>query len=101
MAASPSAVDRNSSHVSSGNYLDMFYQNVRGLRTKSVEFFNVCSFDFKIVCLTETWLNESFSSQNFFPEMYTVYRSDRDCHIKLRGGGVLIAVSEAVFGVKR
>jgi hypothetical protein len=53
-----SAVDKDTSNVGSGNYLDIFYQNVRGLRTKSVESFNnVCSFDFKIVCLTETWLN--------------------------------------------
>ena len=85
-----------------GNYLDIFYQNVRGLRTKSVEIFsNVCSCDYKIVCLTETWLNESFPSSNFFPETYTVYRSDRDCSDKLRGGGVLIAISNTVFGVKR
>jgi hypothetical protein len=55
MAASSSAVDRNTSNVGSGHYLDIFYQNVRGLRTKSVELFsNVCSFDFKIVCLKET-----------------------------------------------
>jgi hypothetical protein len=33
--------------------------------------------------------------------MCAVYCSDRDCHIKLRGGGTLIAVSEAVFGAKR
>jgi hypothetical protein len=37
----------------------------------------------------------------FPPEMYTVYRSDRDCDTKLRGWGDLIAVSEVVFGVKR
>jgi hypothetical protein len=38
-----------------------------------------------------------------FPEVYPVrvYRSARDCHTKLRGGGALIAVAEAVFGVKR
>jgi hypothetical protein len=36
-----------------------------------------------------------------FPELYAVYRSDRDCHTKSRGGGALIAISEADFGVKR
>jgi hypothetical protein len=33
--------------------------------------------------------------------MYTVYRSDTDCHIKLRCGGALIYFSEADFGAKR
>lgn len=89
-------------HTGSGNPLDIFYQNVRGLRTKSVEIFdNVCSSDFKIICLTETWLNESFSNSNFFPETYSIYRSDRNCLDKLRGGGVLTAVSNTVFGAKR
>jgi hypothetical protein len=61
----------------------------------------VCSLDFKIIFLTETWLNESFSTHNFFPEPYTIYISDRDCHDKLRCGGVLTAVTDTIFGVKR
>jgi hypothetical protein len=41
-------------------------------------------------------LNVSFSSQKIFRKIYTVvYRSDRDCHTKLRGGGASIAVSGA------
>jgi hypothetical protein len=59
------------------------------------------SLNFKIVCLTEKRLNESFSSQNCIPAIYTVYRCDRYCHTKLRGGGALIAVSESVFGARR
>ncbi|PNF38084.1 hypothetical protein B7P43_G16078 [Cryptotermes secundus] len=63
----------------SGSCIYIFYQNVRGLRTKSVEICNnVCSFDFRVICLTETWLNDSFSSSNLFPDTYAVYRSDRD-----------------------
>jgi hypothetical protein len=66
MAASPITVPRNRFNVGSGYYIDIFYQNVRGLRTKSTEIFNnVCSYDFKIICLTETWLNESHCSQKF------------------------------------
>jgi hypothetical protein len=61
----------------------------------------VCSSDYKIICLTETWLNESFSSSNFFPYNYAVYRSNRDSADKSRGGGVLIAVSNIVSGVRR
>jgi hypothetical protein len=101
MTASPFTVIRNRSNVGSRYYIDNFYQNIRGLRTKSIEIFNnVCSYDFKIICLTKTWLNESHCSQIFFPEVYAVYRSDRDCHTKSRGGGALIAISEVVFGVK-
>jgi hypothetical protein len=85
----------------SGNYVNNFYQNVRGLRTKSVEGFNnACCLNFKIVCLTETWLKKSFSRQNIFSEIYTAYGSDRDCHTKLHGGGASIVVSETVFGAK-
>jgi hypothetical protein len=35
------------------------------------------------------WLNESFSSLSFFPEIYTVYRADAVYGAKLRGGWVL------------
>jgi hypothetical protein len=60
------------------NYLEIFYKNVRGLWTKSSKIYdNVCSYDFKIICLTETWLNESFINQNLLPESHTAYCADR------------------------
>jgi hypothetical protein len=37
----------------------------------------------------------------FSPNIYSVYRFDRDSRTKLHDGGTLIAVSEAVFGSKR
>jgi hypothetical protein len=47
------------------NYLDIFYQNIRGLRTKYSEIYDtVCSTDFNIIRLTETWLSELFVNQN-------------------------------------
>jgi hypothetical protein len=101
MAASPSNSNSGSLHVGSSNF-EIFYQNVRGLRTKSTERFNtVCSLHYEIICLTETRLNKSFSTHNYFPGTYTAYRSDRDCLDKSRGGGVLTAVSDTVFGIKR
>jgi hypothetical protein len=101
MASCPFAVDRNRSDVGSEKYLDIFHQNVHGLRTKSVEIFDVCSFDFKMICLMNMWLNESLPSQHFSPKLQTVYHSDRGCHTKLHGGGrALIAVFGAVFGVE-
>ena len=43
---------------------EIFYQNVRGLRTKQSELFdNVCSMDFQIICLTEAWLNDVLRPQ--------------------------------------
>jgi hypothetical protein len=58
MAASPSTFISDRLHLGSGTYLEIFYQNVRGLRTKSVEIFsNVCLVDYKIICLTEAWQN--------------------------------------------
>jgi hypothetical protein len=34
---------------------------------------------------------------NIFPKVFTVYRSEEGCHIKLPDGGVLIAVSEQLL----
>jgi hypothetical protein len=66
MAVSPSTSNSHRLHMGSGNYLEIFYQNVRSLRKKSAEIFNnVCSLDYKSICLTEAWLNESFSTQLF------------------------------------
>jgi hypothetical protein len=61
MAAPPFDVDRDSLNMGSGNYLDISCQDFRGLMAKSAEVFdNVCSLNFVIIRITETWLNESF-----------------------------------------
>jgi hypothetical protein len=74
MAASPSAFNSDRLHVGSGSSSDIFYQNVSGLRTKSVEIFSsVCSSDFKIICLTKILLNGSFSSHTLFPPKHILY----------------------------
>lgn len=73
----------------------MYYQNVRGLRTKSNSFFcNSSITDFNIIVLTETWLNYSINSSEYFDNSFNVFRKDR-CEtgsLLKRGGGVLIAV---------
>jgi hypothetical protein len=52
------------SDTQSKTTFEIFYQNVGGFRTKQTELFdNVCSMDFKIICLTETWLNDVFPLQ--------------------------------------
>lgn len=77
--------------------LDIYYQNVRGLRTKTEDFFSniVCS-SFDVIILTETWLNSSIFDSELFDNRYLVYRRDRETsgfHPKKDGGGVLVAVS--------
>src|SRR5436190_4893423 len=79
--------------------VEIFYQNVRGLRYKTTEFrLNILGSNWEIVALTETWLNDSISSSELFPPMYNVYRRDR-CEARTgrsRGGGVLIAVIDKI-----
>lgn len=84
--------------TSSLNGLNVYYQNVRGLRTKVVDLYNnvVCS-NFDMVVLTETWLNSGIQDAELFDNRYIVYRRDREnsgFHSKKNGGGVLIAVTK-------
>lgn len=71
-----------------------FYQNIRGLRTKVLDFSKrvlVSNFDF--IFLSETWLNETFFTAELFGTSYNAFRHDRDYQVLncARGGGVLIA----------
>ncbi|XP_058827779.1 uncharacterized protein LOC131687700 [Topomyia yanbarensis] len=100
----PCQVDVIAAHLStaqpSGHYLQehlsIYYQNVRGLRTKIDELFiAVSDAEYDVIVLTETWLNDQINSLQLFGSKYTAYRNDRDPDStgKKRGGGVLIAVS--------
>lgn len=84
------------SEVINENSISVYYQNVRGLRTKVDEFFLAATeSNYDVIIITETWLNDQFYSQQLFGDRYTVYRKDRnsDTSTKKRGGGVLIAVT--------
>ena len=52
----------------------------------------IYSKDLDVICITETWLNDTISSTEILPTSYTIYRNDRIN----RGGGVLIAVKESI-----
>jgi hypothetical protein len=89
------------SHTRPGNFFDIYYQNIRDLRTKQLELYeNVCSMDYNIICLTETWLNDLCYDHNLFPDCCTVFRFDRASVNKTHGGGVLIALSSTVRSYK-
>lgn len=79
--------------------LHVYYQNVRGLRSKTTDFrLNIISNNWDIIALTETWLNSSVYNAELFPDGYQVYRRDR-CQLqtgKSRGGGVLVAISNNI-----
>ncbi|PNF15466.1 hypothetical protein B7P43_G17549 [Cryptotermes secundus] len=79
----------------------MFYQNIRGLRTKQLEFYDVCASNYEIICLSKTWLNDLCYDHNLFPNQYTVYRSDRPYINKVRGGGALTAITASLGSCRR
>lgn len=75
----------------------IYYQNIRGMRTKVNDIrSNILTTDYDIITLTETWLNDSFQSSEFFNNSYFVERHDRQIQGVDRGGGVLIAVKNHI-----
>lgn len=88
---------------SSSNLL-IYYQNVRGLRTKTNEFYRslcLCSYD--IIVLTETWLLDSVSNSELFDVRYAIWRRDRDYNLTKQrmGGGVIIAIRKDLYVTSR
>ena len=74
-------------------WLQVGLWNARSLNNKFSYFQSlVLSKSFDIFCVTETWLTRSVYNNEILPANFTIYRRDR-C---TRGGGVLIAVSNAI-----
>lgn len=72
-----------------------YYQNVTGLNTKTVDFFNSTSdLEYDVIFITETWLSERVNNSEIFSTDYSVFRCDRDFvgTNLMTGGGTLIAV---------
>lgn len=81
----------------------IYYQNVRGLRTKTSEFLSsILCRDLDVIVLTETWLNDNIHSNELFGNRYTVYRADRDLTqtVKLDGGGCLVAIKSEYYSCR-
>lgn len=78
--------------------LKIFYQNVRGLRTKTTEFYNnLLNLQSDLVLITESWLCEGILNSELTTDHYDVFRRDR----KSLGGGVMILTNTGLNGFVR
>lgn len=86
----------------SKNDLKIYYQNIRGVNTKTHIRSNFSAADFEIIALTETWLKSDFSSSEIFDDSFEVFRSDRDLSLtgKKSGGGCLIAIKNNISALR-
>lgn len=97
--SSPSSSPPNFPHSSSPSKLSIFYQNVRGLRTKlSLTRTTLPLEDYDIFAFTETNLDSSYFSSEIGFVKFSVHRCDRDLNYtnKKSGGGVLLAVHDRI-----
>lgn len=84
--------------------IKIFYQNVRGLRTKSDEFYlNLLNIEADIFCLTETWLNSTHFCSEFLTNKYISHRRDRNYSLSqtTRGGGAWIFHRTSIISSRR
>lgn len=76
--------------------LNIYYQNVRGLRTKSNIRSTISASGYDMIVFTEHWLNDNFESSEYFDDSYFVEREDRNVTNKQWGGGALIAIKNHI-----
>jgi hypothetical protein len=78
-----------------GNF-SVYYQNVRGLRSKLRDF-NCASLaeNYDVLAITETWLSSDVCNNEILDARYSIYRNDKNAlnSIKGRGGGIMLAVN--------
>jgi len=81
--------------------ISIYYQNVRGLRTKTNTFrLGLLESNYDILMITESWLIPSIYSSELFTQEYTIFRRDRDVTGLGRGGGVLIAIKNKFKAIR-
>jgi hypothetical protein len=74
------------------------YFNARSLVNKTTEFQALVT-DFDIVAITETWLKAEIGNCELLPgQNFTIHRKNRADRI---GGGVLLAVRNNIFNLRR
>lgn len=72
------------SMASINDILSVYYQNVRGLRTKTGIRVIISASQHDVIAFTEPWLNDNFSSSEYFDDSYSVETGFR----LIRGGVV-------------
>lgn len=84
--------------------LSIYYQNVRGMRTKNDTFLlEIMANSYAVLLLCETWLNSNIYDSEFFDNRYVVFRMDRNSAVTglSRGGGCLIAIRSDLHSMRR
>ena len=80
----------------------ILHYNCRSLHNKELEVIEICEkLKPSILCLTETWLDQSHGPQAYVPNGYTIIRQDRSHafkqkYKKVNGGGVAILIKQGV-----
>lgn len=85
--------------------INILFENVRGLKTKTAALLNgLATLDphIEIVVLVETWLNDSVLDTELVPPGFNIFRKDRDLLVsqKSDGGGVAILVRNSIKAVR-
>jgi hypothetical protein len=98
------------SHLPTGTCIDIYHQNVRGLRTEQFSLYgNICFMNYHIICLPETRLNDFCFDHDLFSDSFTFFHFERMSTNKTRGGGggggggggvVVIALPPQLVSVK-
>lgn len=84
----------------SDDSLLILHYNCRSSTNKEAEIYNICQeLDPAILCLTETWLDESTKQTSYVPDGYKIIRQDRSESFKQKfgknnGGGIAIIHKE-------
>lgn len=80
------------------NEINIYYQNVRSIKSKNNSIYlDTLIHNFNIYALTETWLNESRNSGEYFNlTSFKIYRADRIDSNKKTGGGCLLAIDQSI-----
>lgn len=75
--------------------LQVYYQNMRGLRTKVDELYaGVLAEEYDLIILAETWLTDDFLNAELFDNRY--HAVDNDRNDGRREGGVLVAARKCL-----
>lgn len=82
------------------NKLKLYYQNVRGLRSKTMDFkLSTLTSEYDVLCLTETNLQDDIANAEFIDDKYQVFRKDRNLERfgLACGGGCLVAIRNDII----